>query len=151
MKSMKKAVKTRRDPDMLDEYDFSGGMRGKYVNRVADGSIVNTINAEKDSVVEPAAIRAWAEGRTIFIELTDGRIIGFPTKRFRILKKATVDQLKEVTLRLDGFALRWETLDEDITVSGVVAGNFQLPYKTTSGSKRGSKKAKLRSTRLARR
>ena len=26
-----------------------------------------------------------------------------------------------------GFALRWETLDEDITVPGVVAGNFELP------------------------
>jgi hypothetical protein len=25
-------------------------------------------------------------------------------------------------------ALRWESLDEDITVPGVVAGHFQLPY-----------------------
>jgi len=30
---MKKAGKTRRDPDMLDEYDFSKGVRGKYVKR----------------------------------------------------------------------------------------------------------------------
>ena len=29
-----------------------------------------------------------------------------------------------------GFALRWETLDEDITVPGVVAGNFELPLGT---------------------
>ena len=78
-------------------------------------------------LVEPTAIRAWAEGRTIFIELTDGRMIGFPAGRFRILKNATDEQLKEVTLRLDGYALRWESLDEDITVPGVVAGNFQLP------------------------
>ena len=83
---------------------------------------------EKDVSVEPAAIRAWAEGRTIYIELTDGRIIGFPADRFRILKNATNEQLKEVTLRLDGYALRWESLDEDITVAGIVAGNFQLPY-----------------------
>jgi hypothetical protein len=77
--------------------------------------------------VEPAAIRAWAEGRTIFVELTDGRIVGFPADRFRILKSATDEQLKAVTLRLNGFALRWEELDEDLTVPGVVAGNFQLP------------------------
>ncbi|OGW01583.1 MAG: hypothetical protein A2889_00340 [Nitrospinae bacterium RIFCSPLOWO2_01_FULL_39_10] len=83
---------------------------------------------EKDVSVEPAAIRAWAEGRTIYIELTDGRIIGFPAGRFKILKNATDEQLKEVTLRLDGYALRWESLDEDITVAGIVAGNFQLPY-----------------------
>ena len=28
---------------------------------------------------------------------------------------------------IEGFALRWEALDEDITVPGVVAGHFQLP------------------------
>ncbi len=82
---------------------------------------------EKSVNVEPTAIRAWSEGRIIFIELTDGRIIGFPANRFRILKSATDEQLKEVTLRLDGYALRWESLDEDITVPGIVAGSFQLP------------------------
>lgn len=89
---------------------------------------MSTITIEKDVSVEPTAIRVWAEGRTIYIELTDGRIIGFPADRFKILKNATDEQLKEVTLRLDGYALRWESLDEDITVPGIVAGNFQLPY-----------------------
>jgi len=79
---------------------------------------------------EPAAIKAWAEGRTIYIELTDGRIIGFPANRFKILKEASSEELKEVSLRLNGFALRWENLDEDITVPGVVAGNFQLPLES---------------------
>jgi uncharacterized protein DUF2442 len=88
---------------------------------------MSTIASEKTVDVEPAAIRAWAEGRTIFVELTDGRIVGFPADRFRILKSATDEQLKAVTLRLNGFALRWEELDEDLTVPGVVAGNFQLP------------------------
>ena len=89
---------------------------------------MSTTIVETGVGVEPTAIRAWAEGRTIYIELTDGRIIGFPANRFRILKNATDEQLKEVALRLNGFALRWETLDEDITIPGVVAGNFQLPY-----------------------
>jgi len=40
--------------------------------------------------------------------------------------------LKDVSLRLDGFALRWDTLDEDITVPGVVAGKFQLPLEEES-------------------
>jgi hypothetical protein len=92
---------------------------------------MNTSKTEYDSV-EPAAIRAWAEKRTIFVELTDGRIIGFPADRFRILATATDDQLKEVTIRLNGFALRWESLDEDITVPGIVAGHFQLPYRKAS-------------------
>ena len=82
--------------------------------------------------VEPAAIKAWAEGRTIYIELTDSRTIGFPADRFKLLSKATDDQLKEIKIRLNGFALRWESLDEDITVPGIVAGNFQLPLQVVS-------------------
>ncbi len=92
---------------------------------------MNSIALEKETV-EVVAIRAWAEKRTIYIELTDGRIIGFPADRFKILSKATEKQLKEVSLRLNGFALRWESLDEDITVPGIVAGNFQLPLLKAS-------------------
>jgi len=88
---------------------------------------MNSTTAEPHSKVEPAAMRAWADGRMIFLELSDGRIIGFPADRFRRLREATEDQLKKVTVELNGYALRWEELDEDITVPGVVAGRFQLP------------------------
>lgn len=84
--------------------------------------------AKKSNPVEPAAIRAWAEKRRIFIELTDGRVVGFPAARFKLLATASEEQLAEVEVRLNGYALRWESLDEDITVPGIVAGNFQLPY-----------------------
>jgi hypothetical protein len=87
---------------------------------------MSTTTLEKELIIEPAAIRAWAEGRMIFIELTDSRIIGFPADRFKRLKEATNDQLKKVELRLNGFALRWEEIDEDITVPGILAGNFEL-------------------------
>jgi hypothetical protein len=93
--------------------------------------------------------------RNIWVELTDGRIIGFPADRFKILKSASDKELAEVKLRLNGFALRWENLDEDITVAGVIAGNFQLPpadnykvsepavpYKTTKRAKASHKAAK---------
>ena len=66
------------------------------------------MNPEKELKIEPAAMRAWVEGRMIFLELTDSRIIGFPAERFRRLKEATDDQLKKVNIRLNGFALRWE-------------------------------------------
>ena len=90
---------------------------------------MNTTTAEKHVDTESAAIRAWAEGRTIYVELHDGRIVGFPADRFRILSKATEQQLAEVSVGLNGFAFRWESLDEDITVPGIVAGRFQLPLK----------------------
>ena len=87
-----------------------------------------TIARKKENDVEPTAIRVWVEERLIFIELTDGRIIGFPADRFKLLSQATNEQLRHVQLRLNGFALRWKELDEDITVPGIVAGNFQLPF-----------------------
>lgn len=87
---------------------------------------MSTITREKELIIEPAAIRAWTEGRMIFIELTDSRIIGFPADRFKRLKEAADDQLKKVKVRLNGFALRWEEIDEDITVPGILAGNFEL-------------------------
>lgn len=77
--------------------------------------------------IEPAALRAWAKSRMVYVELVDGRIVGFPAARFTRLKTATDHQLGQVRVELDGCALRWEEIDEDITVPGIVAGRFQLP------------------------
>ncbi len=77
--------------------------------------------------LDPRAIRAWAENRMVFIELTDGRLIGFPAARFRLLAAASSEALARVELCLNGAALRWEDLDEDISVRGIVEGRFQLP------------------------
>jgi hypothetical protein len=43
------------------------------------------------------------------------------------LKQATNEQLAAVKVEVNGYALRWEELDEDITVFGIIAGHFQLP------------------------
>nr|VFJ45179.1 MAG: Protein of unknown function (DUF2442) [Candidatus Kentron sp. DK]VFJ55051.1 MAG: Protein of unknown function (DUF2442) [Candidatus Kentron sp. DK] len=84
---------------------------------------MNTIISEMESV----AIRAWAEKRLVYVELTDGRIVAFPADRFMILSRASESELQEVELAVGGYALRWNELDEDLTVAGVVAGRFQLP------------------------
>ncbi len=75
---------------------------------------------------EPVAIRAWVDRRMIFVELTDGRIVGFPASRFSRLKDASDEQLKAVSLEVAGRALRWESVDEDISVRGIVLGRFEL-------------------------
>ncbi len=63
----------------------------------------------------------------IYVELTDGRFFGFPADRFKILSAAPDKELKQVTVEVNGYALRWEELDEDLTGEGVVAGRFQPP------------------------
>ena len=84
---------------------------------------MSTVHQETEVV----ATRAWIEGRMVYVELTDQRVVGFPAHRFRRLKEASKAELAEVRLEVGGTALRWESLDEDITVEGVVAGRFQLP------------------------
>ena len=84
---------------------------------------MSTIHQETEAV----ATKAWTEGRMVFVELTDKRIVGFPANRFRRLRDASQPQLAEVRLEVGGTALRWQSLDEDLTVEGVVAGRFQLP------------------------
>jgi hypothetical protein len=79
--------------------------------------------------VDYRAIRAWSSDRMIFIELNDSRQIGFPADRFKILARASNDQIRAVTLRQSGSVLRWEAIDEDISVRGILKGRFQLPLK----------------------
>jgi len=90
---------------------------------------MNAILAEPPISLEPAAVRVWTEARTIYIELHDGRFVGLPADRLRRLAAATDQQLKQVEVEVNGFALRWEELDEDITVPGILAGRFELPPK----------------------
>ena len=88
---------------------------------------MNTTTVDREGSSQPAALRAWTKGRRVYVELHDGRIVGFPADRFRILSKATDDQLAKDQLELNGYALRWEELDEDIAVPGIAAGRFRLP------------------------
>ena len=82
-----------------------------------------------DTNIETGAIaqKVWVEDRMVYLELTDSRIIAFPADRFKILKQASNAELQKVMLRLNGYAMRWEELDEDITVKGILEGRFQLP------------------------
>lgn len=83
------------------------------------------MNSSKDET-EYCAVRAWADGRMVFVELTDGRQIGFPAERFRLLRNASDEALKMVRLRMDGTALRWDDLDEDIAASSKAASSCRF-------------------------
>jgi hypothetical protein len=43
---MKKATSKKRGPDMLDEYDFSKGVRGKYAERYAAGTNIVALDSD---------------------------------------------------------------------------------------------------------
>ncbi|MFZ1221214.1 MAG: DUF2442 domain-containing protein [Chthoniobacterales bacterium] len=72
----------------------------------------------------PQAVRCWIDDRRIFIELGDERTISFPASKFPRLAAARSEMLQQVTLRVQGRALRWEALDEDIWIGDILAGRF---------------------------
>ena len=58
--------KPESDPDILDEYDFSNGVRGKYVERLAKGSNLIVLDPDvarvfPDSESVNQALRALAQ------------------------------------------------------------------------------------------
>ena len=54
---MKKEAKARRDSEMLNEYDFSKGARGKYATRYAEGTNV--------VVLEPDVAAAFPDSESV--------------------------------------------------------------------------------------
>jgi hypothetical protein len=62
---MKKELNEGREAEMLEEYDFSGGVRGKYAGRFARGSSVVVLDPDvaevfSDSGAVNRALRALA-------------------------------------------------------------------------------------------
>ena len=54
------------DPEMLEEYDFSGGIRGKYVSRYKEGTNIIVLDPElieyfPDSASVNEALRSLAK------------------------------------------------------------------------------------------
>ena len=70
------------------------------------------------------AVRAWVQSRTVWIELEDGRTIGFPVEKYRLLKNAKDEDLAKVRIEARGHALRWEELEEELSIDGILAGRW---------------------------
>lgn len=75
---------------------------------------------------EPRAVKAWyaAESERVFIELTNGVMMGFPYQLLQGLANGTPEQLAEVEILPTGSALHWESLDADLSVPQLVSGLF---------------------------
>ena len=68
--------------------------------------------------ISPMAVRF--DEHTMWVDLTDGRTLGVPLAWFPRLLHATRAQRERVELSRVG--LRWEEIDEDISIAGLLAG-----------------------------
>jgi hypothetical protein len=61
---------------------------------------------------------------SMWVDLSDGRIIAVPLAWFPRLLHATAEQREQ--LRISSRGLHWEALDEDISIAGLLAGEGDL-------------------------
>ena len=85
---------------------------------------MSTLGTSPTAAQTARAVRAWVDGRKVWIELDDGREVGFPADKYRRLKDASHDLLSKIRIEARGRALRWEELDEDLSIDGILAGRW---------------------------
>ena len=64
----------------------------------------------------------------MWVELSDGRTLGVPLAWFPSLLKAAPAERAQVEISRVG--LHWETLDEDISLAGLLAGRGDMTRST---------------------
>ncbi|MBB5046401.1 hypothetical protein HNR60_001146 [Rhodopseudomonas rhenobacensis] len=69
--------------------------------------------------VSPTSVRF--DAHTLWVELSDGRTLGVPLAWFPKVAHATPEQRADVELSRVG--LHWDTLDEDISIAGLLGGH----------------------------
>lgn len=68
----------------------------------------------------PKAKEVRFDAETMWVTLTDERVLGIPVSWFPRLAEGTAAQRERVDISNGG--LHWEELDEDISIDGLLAG-----------------------------
>ena len=77
-------------------------------------------------VNDPVAKSVKFTHDSMWVQLADGRVLGVPLEYFPRLSNATAAQRKRCTISASGKGLRWESLDEDISVKGLLEGTGDM-------------------------
>lgn len=75
-----------------------------------------------DTLIEPAASTVSVTDDALVVDLNDGRTIIAPLAWYPRLWHGTPDERRDVEIIGDGLYLHWPRLDEDLSVSGILAG-----------------------------
>lgn len=66
------------------------------------------------------ATKLWFSDHKLFVLLNDGREIGVPLEWFPNLRSASSEDLQQWRFIGDGIGIHWETLNEDISIEGLL-------------------------------
>lgn len=96
-----------------------------------DAEIVAQIKAARirsriAAKTEPRARRASYDRHSglVTIELTSGAFFGFPARASRWLRDASHEELADVEVSPGGDGLRWDRIDVDLSVPGLIQNSF---------------------------
>lgn len=73
------------------------------------------------------AVSVSFDDNSMFVSLSDGRLLGIPLAWFPRLLHATPEQRAEYYLSTRG--LHWDKIDEDISVEGLLAGRGDMTHR----------------------
>ena len=60
-------------------------------------------------------VKSWIDNGNVYVLLDNGNEAFLPISRFKLLANATTEQLQNIEI-IDGYALYWPELDEDLSV-----------------------------------
>jgi hypothetical protein len=80
--------------------------------------------------IEASATKAWFDEHTMWINLSDGRQFSVPLEYFPRLLQADRSQRENYILSGNGSGIHWEEFDEDISVPGLLIGQWDLTHKS---------------------
>ena len=72
--------------------------------------------------LHPQAQTLTYSDEAILVQLVDGRVISAPLIWFPKLASATKEQLNNWELPSEGEGIHWPSLDEDLSVAGLLSG-----------------------------
>lgn len=78
------------------------------------------------------ANRVHFDADSMWVSLSDGRVLGVPLAWFPRLLHATAAQRDKVEISPRG--LHWDELDEDISIAGLLAGQGDLTQRQTAAA-----------------
>lgn len=81
----------------------------------------NLLNTE----MRARSVRYDKQTNAIAVEFLNGCTFTFPPSLVQSLRNTATDDLANVQLASGGYGLHWPSLDEDLSIAGLIAGRFQ--------------------------
>lgn len=79
--------------------------------------------------VIPHAVAVRCTEDELVVSLSDGRVLSVPLAWFPRLAHATPEQLREFELLGEGEGIHWPSIDEDVSVRGLLEGRPSVEYQ----------------------